>query len=78
MNDQALVSIQEALLQQALLEAEQQPAVPALSPLLTNYLDTLLRSATEVPESLLRDFPCLSFSSGNMMFLTPLSRIERI
>lgn len=78
MDDNALVSIQEALLEQALIEVETPKQAPGLSPILTGYLDTLIRSATEVPESLLSNFPALSFTSGNMEFFTPLSRIERI
>lgn len=78
MDDTALVRIQEALLEQALMEVEEVPQEPALSPILTSYLDTLLRSATEIPESLLDEFSCLLFRSANMEFLTPLSRIERI
>ncbi len=78
MDDSSLVRIQEALLEQALLEVDAAPEVTTLSPILTSYLDTLIRSATEVPESLIEEFSCLLHRSGNMEFLTPLSRIERI
>ncbi len=78
MGDNGLVRIQEALLEQALLEVDAEPEINTLSPILTGYLDTLLRSATELPESLIEEFSCLAFRSGNMEFFTPLSRIERI
>lgn len=78
MVDAVLERIQTALLEQALLEAEK-PAEPDLfSPILTDYLDTLLRSATEVPESRIERFPCLRFIAADHVFFTPLSRIARI
>lgn len=78
MDNSVLERIQTALLEQALVEAEK-PSEPELfSPILTDYLDTLLRSATEVPESRIESFPCLRFVAADHQFFTPLSRIARI
>ena len=75
---EALATVQAALLEQIeqQVDTENQPSI--LSPILTSYLDTLLRSATEVPESLIEEFACLQFVSNGTDFFTPLSRIERV
>jgi hypothetical protein len=78
MAETALLSVQAALLERMLETAVEETQAPIFSPILTQYLDTLLRSATEAPESLLEDFACLRFSSAGMEFFTPLSRIERV
>ncbi len=78
MANAVLEQIQTVLLEQALLEVETPSAPELFSPILTDYLDTLLRSATEVPESRIESFPCLRFIAADHVFYTPLSRIARI
>ncbi|MFN3238651.1 MAG: hypothetical protein ACE37D_16530 [Pseudomonadales bacterium] len=78
MSSEVLERIQTALLEQALLTEVKDPEPELFSPILTDYLDTLLRSATEIPESRLEQFKCLHFTSAGQRFLTPLTRIARI
>lgn len=97
MSEALLLEIQTALLADSepgvvktveVAEASPRLESTSLSPILTGYLDTLLRSATEVPpertvqtvpaESLLESFKCLHFVSAGRCFLMPLSRIARI
>lgn len=48
-----------------------------LPSVLTDYLDNLLQSATEIPEASLESFRCLRFKA-RAEYLVPISRIRRI
>jgi len=75
-----LQEVQTALLEQVTVAELPKPtATPLILPsVLTDYLDTLLQSATEIPEQRMAEFRCLHFISGEHEMLTPLSRIQRI
>lgn len=80
MRNAVLQEVQTALLEQLTVADLPKPtSAPLLLPsVLTDYLDTLLQSATEIPEQHMADFKCLHFVSGEHEMLTPLSRIQRI
>lgn len=80
MRESVLLQVQTALLDQITVAELPVPnSAPILLPqVLTDYLDTLLQSATEIPEQNLAEFKCLRFVAGDHEMLTPLSRIQRI
>lgn len=80
MREAVMLEVQTALLDQlSVADLPVTDSAPILLPkILTDYLDTLLQSATEIPEQRLAEFKCLRFVSGEHEMLTPLSRILRI
>ncbi|MFT4798118.1 MAG: hypothetical protein ACJAXW_004070 [Candidatus Azotimanducaceae bacterium] len=82
MREAVLQEVQTALLERD-LDAQPRCALADAEPtflpsILTDYLDTLLRAATEIPESRMAQFACLRFVFGNYQLLMPLSRIQRL
>tara|TARA_R110002073_G_scaffold37621_8_gene108417 strand:- start:2155 stop:2634 length:480 start_codon:yes stop_codon:yes gene_type:complete len=76
MYDDVLLEVQTALAEVHTPVLDQSPVI--LPSVLTDYLDTLLQCATEIPESRMEHFPCLRYQFGVHEFLMPLSRIQRI
>ncbi|MFT7244629.1 MAG: hypothetical protein ACI82A_001987 [Candidatus Azotimanducaceae bacterium] len=78
MREAVLREVQTALLEVQAPKVLVNPQATLLPSVLTDYLDTLLRSATEIPESHMAQFPCLRFVFGEYELLMPLSRIQRL
>jgi hypothetical protein len=80
MRDTVLMEVQSALPEQLVVaDIPAADSSPVLLPqVLTDYLDTLLQSATEIREQSMDEFQCLRFVSGEHEMLVPLSRVRRI